>query len=54
MIIVCGRVEAGMRASYNAQEMILLTYKHPHPRLYVVMVHNQTHSGISATSSIVS
>ena len=51
VIIICGRIEAWMKASYNNQEMILLPYEHPLSRLYVVMVHNYTHSGISATSS---
>ena len=50
IIVVGQRIEYWMRATYNQQDMILLPYDHRFSRLYVELIHNQCHGGISATS----
>jgi hypothetical protein len=50
IIVVGGRLESWMKATYNKQELILLPYDHRLSRLYVELVHKQGHTGISATA----
>ena len=51
VVIVKGRLENWMNASYNQSEMILLPYKHAFSRLYAAHIHRQSHCGVSATVS---
>ena len=48
IVTVNGRLEDWMQFSYNAAEIILLPADHRLSRLYVELVHNETHLGISA------
>ena len=50
VIAVGTRLENWMKATYNNQEMILLPHNHRLARLYVEFIHNQGHTGISATA----
>ena len=50
IIVVGQRLEAWMEASYNCKELILLPYDHRLSYLYVMKIHNESHSGVSATS----
>ena len=49
IITVGQRIESWMKNSYSTQEMLLLPFDHHISYLYVLKVHNQCHSGVSAT-----
>ena len=49
VITVGQRIESWMKKSYSTQEMVLLPFDHHLSYLYVLQVHNQYHSGVSAT-----
>ena len=48
IIIVNGRLENWMKSSYNTEEIVLLPADHRLSRLYVELIHNETHLGIAA------
>ena len=49
IIIVGQRLESWMKTSYNSEELILLPFDHQLSYLYVTKIHNECHSGVSAT-----
>ena len=50
IVIVGERLEYWMKATYNNKDLILLPYEHRFSRLYVELIHNMNHGGISSTT----
>lgn len=50
IVVVGERLEYWMEATYNNKDLILLPHNHRLSRLYVELIHNQSHSGISSTT----